>query len=183
MGAGAGLGAGAGTVAGDGEGTGAAAGAVAVVSSLPPPPQAASQSADKVASAARRSGWFTNGSFGPVRALRDGLERYILDMTPHAVVIAQDVDRLANTCCVALPGTLAETLVIKLDLAGVSISAGSACSSGKVGASHVLAAMHVPEALVSSAIRISLGPETSNKDIAAFLSAWGHVASRAGKAA
>ena len=119
----------------------------------------------------------------PVRALRDGLERHILDMTPHAVVIAQDVDRLANTCCVALPGTLAETLVIKLDLAGVSISAGSACSSGKVGASHVLAAMHVPEALVSSAIRISIGPETSNKDIAAFLSAWGHVALRTGKAA
>ena len=118
-----------------------------------------------------------------VRALRDGLERHVLDITPHAVVIAQDAERLVNTTCVALPGTLAETLIIKFDLAGISVSAGSACSSGKVGASHVLAAMQVPDALASCAIRVSIGTETTEKDIAAFLSAWSVAASRAGKAA
>ncbi len=118
-----------------------------------------------------------------LRALRDGLERHILDMTPHAVVISQAADRLPNTTCVALPGTHSETLVIKLDLAGVSISAGSACSSGKVGASHVLAAMQIPDQLAGCAVRISIGAETNGKDIAAFLDAWGHVAARTGKAA
>ena len=94
-------------------------------------------------------------------------------------MIGRDAPRLANTTCVALPGTMAETLVIKLDLAGVSISAGSACSSGKVGTSHVLASMKIPEDLAAGAIRISIGLETTDEDIAAFLNAWSDVASRA----
>lgn len=122
-------------------------------------------------------------SFAGVCALRDGMERHILSMTPQAVVIGRDAERLANTTCVALPGVAAETLVIKLDLAGVSISAGSACSSGKVGASHVLSAMQVADALAASAIRISIGHETTDDDIAAFLNAWSDIASRAGRAA
>ncbi len=122
-------------------------------------------------------------SFAGVCALRDGMERHIAALTPHAVVIGRDAPRLANTTCVALPGTMAETLVIKLDLAGVSISAGSACSSGKVGTSHVLASMKIPEDLAAGAIRISIGLETTDEDIAAFLNAWSDVASRASKAA
>jgi len=118
-----------------------------------------------------------------VKSLRDGLERHILALTPQAVVIGADAERLANTACVALAGTQSETLVIKLDLAGVSVSAGSACSSGKVGASHVLAAMQVPEALAAGAVRISLGPDTTDDDIAAFLTAWSGIAARIGKAA
>jgi cysteine desulfurase len=70
---------------------------------------------------------------------------------------------------VALPGELAETSVIKLDLAGIAVSAGSACSSGKVGASHVLAAMGVDERLARSTIRLSLGWSTTVDDVEAFL--------------
>ncbi|MEQ1576657.1 MAG: aminotransferase class V-fold PLP-dependent enzyme [Hyphomicrobium sp.] len=123
------------------------------------------------------------GRVPQLRALRDRMERDILDVTPHAVVISHQAERLPNTSCVALPGTLAETLVIKLDLSGVSISAGSACSSGKVGASHVLAAMQVPQALTASAIRVSIGGATTENEIAAFLSAWSQAALQAGKAA
>ncbi len=67
------------------------------------------------------------------RARRDMLERAVLQVTPTAVVIGGAGQRLANTSCIAVPGTAAETLVIKLDLAGIAVSAGSACSSGKVG--------------------------------------------------
>ena len=71
---------------------------------------------------------------------------------------------------------LAETLVIRLDLAGVAVSAGSACSSGKVGASHVLEAMGLGPEIASGTIRISLGRETTKDDIAAFVAAWQAIA-------
>jgi len=66
----------------------------------------------------------------------------------------------------------AETALINLDLDGFAVSSGSACSSGKVAASHVLAAMGVPESLSSGAIRLSIGPATSEKEIELFLKAW-----------
>jgi cysteine desulfurase len=81
-----------------------------------------------------------------------------------------------NTISVALPGKLAETLVIRLDLAGIAVSAGSACSSGKVGASHVLEAMGLGPEIATSAIRISLGPATTKEEIAAFAEAWRQIA-------
>ena len=102
-------------------------------------------------------------------ALRDRLATGIVDIVPDAVVIAGQSERLANTLSVALPGELAETSVIKLDLAGVAVSAGSACSSGKVGASHVLAAMGIDERLARSTIRLSLGWSTTVDDVEAFL--------------
>ena len=101
--------------------------------------------------------------------LRDRLAAGIAEIVPDAVVIAGQSERLANTLSVALPGELAETSVIKLDLAGIAVSAGSACSSGKVGASHVLAAMGVDERLARSTIRLSLGWSTSVDDVEAFL--------------
>jgi cysteine desulfurase len=70
----------------------------------------------------------------------------------------------------------AETAVIAFDLAGIAVSSGSACSSGKVAPSHVLAAMGVPEALVRGAIRVSLGYATTELDISAFLAAWAKLA-------
>ena len=82
---------------------------------------------------------------------------------------ARSAPRLANTACIALPGSRAETLVIRLDLDGIAVSAGAACSSGKVGASHVLEAMGLGPSIARSAIRVSLGPETNDDDIAAFL--------------
>jgi cysteine desulfurase len=111
-----------------------------------------------------------------VRALRDRLEAEAREITPEAVVIAAEADRLPNTTNLALPGASAETLVIALDLKGIAVSAGAACSSGKVGASHVLAAMSVAPDIARAAIRISLGPGSTEHDIAAFLDAWHQIA-------
>jgi len=111
-----------------------------------------------------------------VRALRNGLERGIKSLTPHAVVIGDEAERLPNTTSVAVRGMKAETLVIKLDLMGIAVSAGAACSSGKVGASHVLAAMGLAPEIAGSAIRLSLGWNSSEADVDAFLRAWREIA-------
>jgi cysteine desulfurase len=110
-----------------------------------------------------------------IAALRDRLEREALRMAPEAIVIGQEAPRLANTTCLALPKHSAELLVIKLDLAGIAVSAGSACSSGKVGVSAALAAMGLPAEVARAAIRISLGWNSSQKDVDAFLRAWGDI--------
>lgn len=115
------------------------------------------------------------GRMKRVGAMRDRLEREIEGMSPGAVVIGRDAARLANTACIALPGQLAETLVIKMDMAGVAISAGSACSSGKIGASHVLSAMGFDAEIARSAVRISLGIETRDDDIERLLRAWREI--------
>lgn len=113
-----------------------------------------------------------------IRHLRDQLEDGIRALTPSAEIIGADADRLPNTTCVAVPGLKAETLVIKFDLAGIAISAGSACSSGKVGASSSLGAMQLEPALANAAIRISLGWTTSNNDLEPFLSTWQTIVGR-----
>ena len=115
--------------------------------------------------------------------LRDRLEEGVKRATPPAVIIGKDAPRLVNTAYIALPGKLAETLVIKLDLEGIAVSAGSACSSGKVGPSHVLEAMKLGPEMARSAIRVSLGPQTQDEDITAFLAAWEKVAGSAALAA
>lgn len=115
---------------------------------------------------------------GHMAEMRDHLEREVKRVTPDAVIIAQDSPRLPNTSCIALPGRKSETLVIALDLAGIAVSAGSACSSGKVARSHVLDAMRLNEEIVSSAIRVSLGWSTTEQDIEAFLAAWALIAAR-----
>jgi cysteine desulfurase len=107
-----------------------------------------------------------------IGALRDEFEAEIKRISPGAVIISEGASRLANTTALALPGKLAETLVIRLDLAGIAVSAGSACSSGKVGASHVLEAMGFGRDIAAGTIRISLGPQTTKDDVAAFLAAW-----------
>ena len=84
-------------------------------------------------------------------------------------------DRLCNTSCLALPGARAETQVIALDLAGLAVSAGSACSSGKVSRSHVLDAMGLGD-LAGQAIRVSLPWNTTDADIAAFETAYPNLA-------
>ena len=113
-----------------------------------------------------------------IRALRDRLEAGALAIAPDAVIVSRSVDRLPNTSCIAVPGAKAETLVIGLDLAGVAVSAGSACSSGKVEASHVLRAMGMPPELAQGAIRVSLGIGTSSHDIERFLGAFGELIKR-----
>jgi cysteine desulfurase len=110
--------------------------------------------------------------YDSVRELRDALEAGVLAVAPEAVVLAAGAPRLPNTAAIAMPGVSAETQVIALDLDGVMVSAGAACSSGKVGPSHVLKAMGVGPDLVGSTIRVSLGWSSSEADVAHFLRAW-----------
>ena len=113
-----------------------------------------------------------------VEELRDGLEKAALAALPEALVIGADAPRLPNTTSLALPGVAAETQIIALDLDGVMVSAGAACSSGKVGPSHVLAAMGVAPDIALGTIRISLGWTTTEAEIAHFLDAWTALARR-----
>jgi cysteine desulfurase len=110
--------------------------------------------------------------------LRDQLEAGLLDATPDAHIMGTDTERLPNTTCVALPGQSAETLLIRFDLAGISVSAGAACSAGKIGASHVLMAMGLDEATARSAIRISMGSTTTVHDIDHCLAVWREIAAK-----
>jgi cysteine desulfurase len=103
-----------------------------------------------------------------VAARRDRVAALIRAIAPDVVVFAEEAPRLANTLCFAVPGIAAETAVIAFDLAGVALSSGSACSSGKVTASPVLQAMGVDPALVKSGLRVSIGAETSDEEIATF---------------
>lgn len=107
-----------------------------------------------------------------LRSLRDHLEDAVSAHAPEAVILSAGAERLGNTSCIALPGMKAETQVIALDLAGIAVSAGSACSSGKVEASHVLDAMGLDGAVASSAIRVSLGHASTKADVDAFIEAW-----------
>ena len=108
-----------------------------------------------------------------VAQLRDRFEVRISDAFGDEVqIFGRDVTRTPNTCCIARTGIDAETQVIALDLAGIAISAGSACSSGKVESSHVLAAMGVAEPVARTAIRVSLGPSTKAADMDRFLAAY-----------
>ncbi len=91
---------------------------------------------------------------------------------PEATVFSAGVPRLPQTLCLAVPDVPAETLVIALDLAGVAVSSGSACSSGKVAPSHVLAAMGVEAGLAKCAIRLSLGWDSAENDLDSFANAW-----------
>ncbi len=115
---------------------------------------------------------------GELARLRDELEAGVPAIAPEAVVRSASVPRLPNTSCIAVPGARAETLVIGLDLAGIAVSSGSACSSGKVESSHVLRAMGVAPELAQSAIRVSLGFATCRDDIGAFLRAYGELVKR-----
>jgi cysteine desulfurase len=105
-------------------------------------------------------------------ALREGIASIVAASGRPVTVFGASVDRLPQTLCLAVDGISAETLVIALDLAGVAVSSGSACSSGKVAPSHVLAAMGVSPSLARSAIRISLGWESRDSDLDLFARAW-----------
>jgi cysteine desulfurase len=107
-----------------------------------------------------------------VGGLRDQLEARVAGMAPGARVLGSGAARLANTCCLTMPGVSHQIQLIELDLAGVAVSTGSACSSGKVGPSHVLAAMGVAADEAQTAIRISLGWASTASDVERFVAAW-----------
>ena len=110
--------------------------------------------------------------------LRDDMERRLLAAAPDAVIHGAGVERLANTSCIGLPGVSGEIQVMTLDLAGVAVSAGSACSSGKVTPSHVLSAMGRDDEAARSAVRVSLGAETKAEQIDRFVEVWSDMARR-----
>jgi cysteine desulfurase len=120
-----------------------------------------------------------NEDFMPVTALRDRFEAELRTRVPSAIYFGTGVTRLPNTSCFALPGIAAETAVMSLDLDGVRISAGAACSSGKVKPSHVLAAMGVSEELTQSGLRVSFGWNSSAADVDAAIASLEKLAQRA----
>jgi cysteine desulfurase len=109
---------------------------------------------------------------------RNRLESRLKAVSPALRIFAEGVRRLPNTSCFALEGLLAETAVMAFDLLGVAVSSGSACSSGKVGRSHVLEAMGVPAGLARSAVRVSLGWNTTERDLTRLVEAWRELVSR-----
>jgi cysteine desulfurase len=118
-------------------------------------------------------------------ALRDWMQTEFVTISNRCgiappVFFGAESGRVANTCCFGVPGIAAETALIGLDLEGIAVSSGSACSSGKVRKSHVLAAMGVDDALAKTALRISFGPDTTREEIGRLLSAWTDIVRRQG---
>jgi cysteine desulfurase len=113
-----------------------------------------------------------------VGALRDRMEDALCQAVPATRILARRAPRLPNTSCVALPGFDSATIVMAMDLAGIAISAGAACSSGKVRPSHVLAAMGVPADIAGAAVRVSLGSTTTEEEVDRFVRAWSSLATR-----
>jgi len=107
-----------------------------------------------------------------IAKLRDRAEAALTAVAPDACVFAKELPRLPNTLCIGMPGVPAATQVMALDLAGVMVSAGAACSSGKVRRSHVLSAMGAAPDEAESAIRVSLGWSTTPAEIEQLVGAW-----------
>nr|WP_281496122.1 aminotransferase class V-fold PLP-dependent enzyme [Marivita sp. S6314] len=112
------------------------------------------------------------GIWDRVEKLRNILDSAIEASAKETIFVGKDAKRLPNTTCLATPGWKGETQVMQMDLAGFAISAGSACSSGKVKASAVLTAMGFDEVTAGSAIRVSLGPQTTEDDVHRFAETW-----------
>jgi len=118
--------------------------------------------------------------YARISLMRDRLEAGIARVAPGARFFGREAARLANTTSFTMPGVGSETQVIALDLAGIAVSAGSACSSGKVRPSHVLRAMGASEAEAGSSIRVSLGWGTTAEEVDRFIEAWGEIYHRLG---
>ncbi len=113
-----------------------------------------------------------NGRWNEIQELRKILENTLAAEAKTTIFVGKDADRLPNTACLVTPGWKGEAQVIQMDLAGFAVSAGSACSSGKVKASTVLQAMGFDEATASCAIRVSLGLETTKDQVLRFAQSW-----------
>jgi cysteine desulfurase len=112
------------------------------------------------------------GVWDGVAELRDILEKALEAAAPDTIFVGNGSERLPNTTCFAVPGWKSETQVMQMDLAGFAISAGSACSSGKVRARRALEAMGLGTGVAGSAIRVSLGPTTRMSEVMSFAEAW-----------
>ncbi len=122
-----------------------------------------------------------NLTHGPVLAsLRDRMEGQIQALSPATTVISGRSPRLPNTSCLTMPGVQSDTQVMSFDLDGIAISAGSACSSGKIAVSHVLDAMGIERDLAATAVRVSLGWGTKPADIERYVETWRTIFERCG---
>lgn len=117
------------------------------------------------------------------RTLNETLVSGVRAACPHAPVYGQADPRISNTIMLGMPGVASETQLMHFDLSGVAVSAGSACSSGRIAPSHVLRAMGVKPESASQAIRVSLGWNSTAADVAAFVNAWKALYMRCSKAA
>lgn len=129
--------------------------------------------------AALRSKAFANQA-GRLMQLRKDLDEVIV--CEGGIIIAEEAERSPFIGAYAMPGTASAAQLVQLDLAGISVSAGSACSSGSMKASHVHAAMGIAPEIAGSAIRVSFGPDTAGRDIDRFLAEWRRIKSRAAAA-
>ena len=112
------------------------------------------------------------GRWEEVKENRDLMESALEDASNATIFVGKDAPRLPNTSCILTPGWKGETQVMQMDLAGFAVSAGSACSSGKVKASTVLRAMGFNDTEAASAIRVSLGLNTTKEEVMQFAEAW-----------
>lgn len=124
------------------------------------------------AAAAAAARDLADGVWERVAELRNILEKAIEAGSKGTILVGKEMPRLPNTTCVIAPGWRGETQVMAMDLAGFAISAGSACSSGKVKSSRVLRAMGYGEDEAGCAIRISLGPANTEEDVLRFAETW-----------
>jgi len=107
-----------------------------------------------------------------IKSNRDLLEVNLKKLSNEIKIFGEDTNRLANTCYFAYPSMTSENQVITLDQKGICVSSGAACSSGKVEPSHVLKAMQVDEKYIHSAIRVSLGWDSTKEQIETFFNVW-----------
>ena len=114
----------------------------------------------------------STGVWDQVAEFRNILEKTIEAGAPQTIFVGKEHKRLPNTSCFITPGWKGETQVMAMDLAGFAISAGSACSSGKVKTSRVLKAMGYDDVEAASAVRVSLGPQNTEEDVRRFADVW-----------
>ena len=115
------------------------------------------------------------GSLSHTGALRDAMEAGLREMEPDLIIFSDKTDRLSNTSFFAVPDAASQTLLMALDLENISVSTGTACASGKVGASRAVTAMGLSEAAPKGCLRVSLGYTSTADDVDAFLNAWAKI--------
>jgi cysteine desulfurase len=115
------------------------------------------------------------GGWDRIEKLRNILESTIAEISKETIFVGKDSARLPNTSCLVTPGWKGETQVMALDLAGIAVSSGSACSSGKVRESGVLRAMGLDAGVASTALRVSLGPQVTERDIMHLAEVWARL--------
>ena len=117
--------------------------------------------------------------YAALAEIRDRMEARLLQSTPGMRVFGGTAPRLPNTSKLMMPGVTSETQVMSFDLAGIEVSAGSACSAGRIEPPYVLSAMDVPDKEALCALRVSLGWDTTEVDIDRFVAEWEQIYERA----